>query len=169
MPASRHSVIRLVLGLPEEALVRAPRVLGIDDFAFRRGRAYGTVLIDMETGTIIDVLPDRETETVRKWLEDHPGAAVICRDRGTGYGSACAQGAPGAIQVADRWHLLHNLSEWARKAVTAACWTPGTPRPPSPANWASAGPPRTSTPPPPLPPNSSLPASPPPPTPGRTT
>jgi transposase len=120
MPSSRHSVIRLVLGLPEEALAAAPRALGIDDFAFRRGRSYGTVLIDMETGQITDVLPDRETQTVKKWLEDHPGAAVICRDRGTGYGSACRQGAPDAIQVADRWHLLHNLGDAVRKAAAAA-------------------------------------------------
>ncbi|HEX5300983.1 MAG TPA: ISL3 family transposase [Streptosporangiaceae bacterium] len=120
MPASRHSMIRLVLALPEEDLVTAPRVLGIDDFAFRRGRAYGTVLIDMETGQVIGVLPDRETGTVKKWLEDHPGAAVICRDRAAGYGSACSQGAPDAIQVADRWHLLHNLSDRVRQAAAAA-------------------------------------------------
>ena len=120
MPASRWRMLRLVLGLPEEALAAAPRALGIDDFAFKRGRTYGTVLIDMETGKIIDVLPDRETPTVRKWLEDHPGAAVICRDRGTGYGSACRQGAPDAVQVADRWHLLHNLGDAVRKAAAAA-------------------------------------------------
>jgi transposase len=120
MPASRWRMLRLVLGLPEEALAAAPRALGIDDFAFKRGRTYGTVLIDMETGKIIGVLPGRETQTVKKWLEDHPGAAIICRDRGTGYGSACRQGAPDAIQVADRWHLLHNLGDAARKAVAAA-------------------------------------------------
>jgi hypothetical protein len=120
LPASRWQMLRLVLGLPEEALAAAPRVLGIDDFAFRRGRTYGTVLIDMETGKIIDVLPDRETQTVKKWLEDHPGAAIICRDRGTGYGSACRQGAPDAVQVADRWHLLHNLGDAVRKAAAAA-------------------------------------------------
>lgn len=120
MPASRHSMIRLVLALPEEDVVTAPGVLGIDDFAFKRGRAYGTVLIGMESGQVTDVLPDRETGTVKKWLEDHPGAAVICRDRGTGYGSACSQGAPDAIQVADRWHLLHNLSDRVRKSAAAA-------------------------------------------------
>ncbi len=119
MPASRHSMIRLVLALPEEDPGTAPRVLGIDDFAFRRGRDYGTVLIDMETGQVIGVLPDRETGTVKKWLEDHPGAAVICRDRGTGYGAACRQGAPDAVQVADRWHLLHNLSDRVRQATAA--------------------------------------------------
>jgi transposase len=120
LPASRWQMIRLVIGLPEEAVVTAPRFLGIDDFALKRGRAYGTVLIDMETGAIIDVLPDRETQTVKTWLEGHPGAGVICRDRGTSYGAACAQGAPGAVQVADRWHLLHNLGDAVRKAAAAA-------------------------------------------------
>jgi transposase len=120
LPGSRWQMIRLVLALPGEAAVTAPAVLGIDDFAFRRGRSYGTVLVDMETGDIIDVLPDRETGTVGKWLEDHPGAGIICRDRGTSYGAACAQGAPDAVQVADRWHLLHNLGDAVRKAAAAA-------------------------------------------------
>lgn len=120
LPASRWQMLRLVIGLPGEAVVTAPRMLGMDDFAFKRGREYGTVLIDMETGDIIDVLADRETGTVRKWLEDHPGVQVICRDRGAGYGAACAQGAPGAVQAADRWHLLHNLGGRVRKAAAAA-------------------------------------------------
>lgn len=120
LDASRWQMIRLVMALPEQAVVTVPAALGIDDFALKRGRRYGTVLIDMATGDIIDVLPDRETATVRKWLEDHPGVQVICRDRGSSYGAACAQGAPGAIQVADRWHLLHNLGDAVRKAAAAA-------------------------------------------------
>ncbi|WP_285544166.1 ISL3 family transposase [Streptomyces lavendulae] len=104
----RTSLIRL-LSAPEVP-ARAPRVLGVDDFAFRRGHTYGTVLVDVERGKPFDVLPDRSSETFLAWLEAHPGAEVICRDRATGYTRAIKQAATGAIEVADRWHLMQNLS-----------------------------------------------------------
>ena len=88
-----------------------PRVLGIDDFAFRRGHRYGTMLVDLERHRVIDLLPDRKPETVVAWLEQHGTPEIISRDRGGGYAEAAKQGAPGATQVADRFHLTKNLVE----------------------------------------------------------
>ncbi|MFD7079044.1 transposase [Streptomyces sp. NPDC059918] len=85
-------------------------VLGIDEFTFRNGATYGTVLIDVETRRPIDLLPDRTADTVASWLTDHPEISVICRDRCSTFSQAAARAAPDAIQVADRWHLLYSLA-----------------------------------------------------------
>ncbi|KJY41963.1 hypothetical protein VR41_10000 [Streptomyces sp. NRRL B-1568] len=94
---------------------RAPWVLGVDEFAFRKGCTYGTVLVDVEAGRVVDVLPDRTSETFTAWLTEHPGAEVICRDRATAYTKAVKQAVPNALEVADRWHLLQNLSAAVEK------------------------------------------------------
>ena len=104
------TMIRRVLALP---LAPAEPVisLGIDDFSFRRGRTFGTVLVNLETHQAIDLLADREAETASAWMKTHPEITHVSRDRGSEYASAASQGAPQAIQVADRFHIAKNLSE----------------------------------------------------------
>lgn len=94
---------------------RAPRVLGVDEFAFRKGCTYGTVLVDVEAGRVVDVLADRTSETFADWLRAHPGVEIVCRDRATAYTRAVKEAAPQALEVADRWHLLQNLSAAVEK------------------------------------------------------
>ena len=86
------------------------RVLGVDDFAFRKGHTYGTVLVDLERRRVVDLLPERSQEGVVAWLKRHPEVEFAARDRSNIYREALAKGAPTAVQVADRWHLLHNLA-----------------------------------------------------------
>jgi hypothetical protein len=98
--------------------------VGIDDWAFRKGRSYGTIIVDLEHHRVIDLLPDQEQETVFHWLEQHPEIAVVTRDRSTDYTTAIQMGAPQALAVAERWHLLFNLRQmlerWLASFIAAS-------------------------------------------------
>jgi transposase len=130
VPLSRHTALRVLLGIPLPE-VSVPRVLGVDDFALRRRHVYATILIDAETGERVDVLPGRTADLVEAWLRGHPGVEVVCRDGSGAYGEAVRRALPDAVQAGDRWHLWHGLAGVALKEVAAhsSC-------------WAAAGPPR---------------------------
>jgi len=108
--ASPDLLLRLVRAALEQE-VTTPRVLGVDDWAKRKGQTYGTILIDLEAHQVVDVLSERSAEALVNWLQEHPGVEIISRDRGTDYIKGATTGAPDAVQVADRWHLLKNLRD----------------------------------------------------------
>ncbi|NDV87232.1 ISL3 family transposase [Aurantimonas aggregata] len=116
MPVSGDTLLRMIHAVEAEPFP-PPRVVGIDDWAWRRGQRYGTIVCDLERNRVIDLLPDRNANTVAKWLQGHLGIEVVARDRAGFYAEGARRGAPQAVQVADRWHLLHNLGEALRTAA----------------------------------------------------
>lgn len=133
MATSPDTLLRRVKRLKSEP-PGPPRVVGIDDWAWRKGQRYGTIVVDLERSDVIDLLPDRDAGTVAAWLTAHPGVEVVSRDRSAAYAQAATEGAPQAGQVADRWHLLKNLREAVEQvlerhsaAINAAIKAPEAP------------------------------------------
>jgi transposase len=119
MQSTRQTLLRRIMALadlPEESVL----YLGIDDFSLLRGQRFGTILVNLETHHIVDVLPDRQAEKVAAWMKQRPEIVAVSRDRGADYAKAAALGAPQALNVADRFHLLQNLTE-ALQLLLARC------------------------------------------------
>ncbi|MER6917069.1 ISL3 family transposase [Streptomyces sp. NPDC000594] len=128
VPTSGSTLLRAV----HQLVVPAPpkvEVLGVDEFSLRRGRVFGTILVDVASRRPVDVLPDHTADTFAAWLREHPGVRMVCRDRGGAFAEAAERALPGVPQVADRWHLLDNLATAVEKAVRRlrACLAPPKP------------------------------------------
>lgn len=113
---SASTILRLIYKAPLATPV-TPKVLGIDDWAYKKGDRYGTALVDLEKRRIIELLPDRNSGTIKQWLIGHPGVEIITRDRYANYAKGATEGCPDATQVADRFHLLQNLTEALKKVL----------------------------------------------------
>jgi transposase len=117
MAVSADTLLR-VIRRSQPPPVSALSAIGVDDWAYRRGHHYGTIVVDLLTHRPIEVLPDRQSETVEAWLGAHPEVSVISRDRAGAYAEAAREGAPQAVQVADRWHLLNNVREVIERVLS---------------------------------------------------
>ncbi|MFD9817986.1 transposase [Streptomyces violascens] len=115
---AKHTLLRLVRVTPEGPVGQV-RVLGVDDFALRKGDSYATILLDLETCRPVDVLPGRDAEPLAAGLKGHPEVETICRDRAGAYAEGACSGAPQAVQAADARHPWHNLGEAVEKTVSA--------------------------------------------------
>lgn len=117
---SGDTVLRILRRHNCAAGIETPlRAIGVDDWAFKRGKTYGTIIVNLQSRRVVDLLPDRSAETLARWLKKHPSIEIVTRDRSTDYAMAIRQGAPQAMQVADRWHLLLNLRQMLGKYLAS--------------------------------------------------
>lgn len=116
MAVSGQTLLRLAKSSKTSG-ASAPEILGVDDFAFKRGRRYGAILVDLRTHRPSDLLPERTADALSLWLRSHPGVLVMSRDRSTEFARGASDGAPEAVQIADRFHVLQNLRDAAERAL----------------------------------------------------
>lgn len=116
---SADTLLRILRQLGVGSPLGKLRIIGVDDWALKRGRTYGTVVVNLETHRVVDLLPDRTAETLAAWLRMYPTIVLVTRDRSTDYSAGIRQGAPQAVQVADRWHLLLNLRQMLERYLTS--------------------------------------------------
>ena len=114
------TILRRVLALATPD-ARSVTTLGLDDFSFKRGRKFGTILVDLSSHQVIDLLPERSAESAAQWLRSHPEIQYISRDRGKDYAQGATEGAPQAIQISDRFHLMQNFVK-AVEAEVERCY-----------------------------------------------
>jgi transposase len=118
LPSNHMTILRILRREPVPAAL-TPQMLGVDEFAYRRGKRYGTILINLEDGKPVDLLPDRQATTFETWLKEHPGVQLISRDRAGEFARGATLGAPSAIQSADRFHVVRNLAEMIGRVLQA--------------------------------------------------
>jgi transposase len=118
---TRQTILRRIMALPTEPVGQVPQI-GIDDFSFRRGRKFGTIVVDLQTHKVLDVLSDRTTDTSAAWMATHPEIELVSRDRGGDYAAAARKAVPAATQCADRFHISKNLTEAVERTL-ALCRT----------------------------------------------
>ena len=116
LPCSRMTILRILRRTPAP-VVETPIALGVDEWAYRRGKKYGTILINLQNGLPVDLLPDRQAATLATWLKNHPGVQLMSRDRAGEFARGAREGAPEALQTADRFHVLRNLAEVVEKVL----------------------------------------------------
>lgn len=123
MPTTSDALLRLIRAAPLPD-IGTPERIGVDDFALRKGRTYAGLVVDLDAHRPLDVLPDCTAATIAAWLAAHPSIRLVSRDRGTAIVEGVTRGAPGATQVADRWHLLKNLGAALERVLvrTRGAW-----------------------------------------------
>lgn len=114
---SASSILRCIKGIELPVSIVTSGIIGVDDWAYKKGRTYGTIIVDLENRKIIDLLPDREAVTLENWLKVHPEVHTVTRDRASAYALGIKSGAPQAIQVADRYHLVVNLRDAVQRSL----------------------------------------------------
>lgn len=118
LPSNRMTILRMIRRMPA-LMALTPQLLGVDEWAYRRGHRYGTILVNLETGKPIDLLPDHQATTFETWLKEHPGVQLISRDRAGAFARGATLGAPDVIQSADRFHVVRNLAEMVERVLQA--------------------------------------------------